>query len=256
MAEPAQRLSTHQRHERLVHLLRTGVTRVEELATWTDVSESTVRRDLASLEAEGLVSRTYGGARPLEPFRERALTERMTHEVVAKAKIGTVASAMVHDGATIFLDAGSTCAQLVDHLRERRGLSVITRGLEIALRLADVGLDVQVVGGQVSPQSHGVSGAITLFVMERLAVDIAFLGCDAVHPLRGVGEPTLDEAATKEAIARQARRTVVLAHAEKLVASSVPAWGVLPDGWTLVTDEARDEELDPYRAVGVQVCTV
>lgn len=253
MAEPARWVSTHQRHEQLLHLLRAGVVRVEDLAARTEVSESTVRRDLARLEDEGLVARTYGGARPAAPFREVALAERMTQEVAAKARIGAAAAALVRDDATVFVDAGSTCAQLVERLREHQGLTVVTRGLEIALRLAELDIETVVVGGRVSAGSHGTSGSITLFVMERLAVDVAFLGCDAVHPTRGVGEPTLEEAATKEAVARQARRTVVLAHADKLGASTVPAWGSLPSGWTLVTDETGPERLDPYRQAGVEV---
>lgn len=249
-----RRLGTHQRHERLLTLLRAGVTRVGDLARRTAVSESTVRRDLAALEVDGLIARTYGGARPSPPFREAPLHDRMTQAMPAKARIGAAAARLVPDGATVFLDAGSTCAQVVDHLRGRRDVSTVTRGLEMAILLSDAGLEVTVVGGRVSPQSHGLSGAISLFVLERLAVDIAFLGCDAVHPTRGVGEPTLDEAATKEAVARQAGRAVVLAHAGKL-AATVPAWGALPTGWTLVTDEADEGALSPYRALGVEVMT-
>lgn len=250
-----RRVTTHQRHERLLRLLGDGVARVEDLAGCAQVSESTVRRDLAALETQGLVARTYGGARLMTPFRETALAERVTHAVAAKARIGVAAAVWIRDGATVFVDAGSTCAQLVDHLRRHRDLTVVTRGLENATLLTDAGLDVTIVGGRVSPKSHGTTGAIAHFVMERLAVDVAFLGCDAVHPVRGVGEPTLEEAATKEAIARQARRTVVLAHAEKLAATGVPAWGELPPGWTLVTDEDRDGPLQGYRDAGAEVLT-
>lgn len=242
-------------HE-IVRLLQSGVTSVEDLARTVDVSASTVRRDLASLEAEGAISRTYGGAQPFSPFRETQLKDRMTLEVAAKARIGAAAAEWVEDGATIFVDAGSTCAQLVENLRGRRDLTVLTRGLEIALALASSPVEVVVVGGTVSPSSHGLTGTVTQLVLDRFAVDVAFLGCDAVHPTRGVGEPTLEEAATKEAAARSARRTAVLAHAAKLDPGAVPAWAPLPPGWTLVTDEAADDRLGPFRQAGVHVVPV
>ncbi|WP_083518643.1 DeoR/GlpR family DNA-binding transcription regulator [Serinicoccus chungangensis] len=245
-----------QRLREIVGLLREGVTRVEDLAVAVEVSESTVRRDLAALEAEGHIDRTYGGARPSGPYRETRLGERMRLEVAAKARIGAAAAAWVEEGSTIFVDAGSTCSQLVEHLRDRRDLTVITRGLEIGLMLADSPVRVLVVGGEVSPSSHGLAGALTLFTLERFAVDLAFLGCDAVHPTRGVGEPTLEEAATKEVAARHAGRTVVLAHAAKLAVEAVPAWAQLQPGWTLVTDEAQAARLDPFRHEGVQVVSV
>lgn len=242
-----------QRLREIVRLLRSGQTRVEDLALAVDVSESTVRRDLAALEADGEIARTYGGALPSEPFHETALRERVSIEVGAKQRIGATAAAWVEDGATIFVDAGSTCAQLVEHLRDRRDLTVLTRGLEIALMLADSPVEVVLVGGAVSPSSHGLTGAITQFVLERFSVDIAFLGCDAVHPSRGVGEPTIEEAATKEVAARGARRTVVLAHADKLDPGAVPTWAHLPPGWTLVTDEANEQRLQPFRRHGITV---
>lgn len=242
-----------ERLREIVRLLRSGETRVEDLATTVEVSESTVRRDLASLEADGEISRTYGGALPNEPFHETALRERMTVEVAAKTRIGAAAAAWVEDGATIFVDAGSTCAQLAEHLRDRRDLTVLTRGLEIALLLADSPVEVIVVGGAVSPSSHGLTGAITQFVLERFSVDIAFLGCDAVHPAWGVGEPTIEEAATKEQAARHARRTAVLAHADKLTPDAALTWAHLPPGWTLVTDETHEQRLHPFRQQGVTV---
>lgn len=244
------------RLQEIVRLLRSGVTRVEDLAVTVNVSESTVRRDLASLEAEGAISRTYGGAQPSAPFRETVLQERMALEVEAKARIGAAASRWVEDGATIFVDAGSTCARLVENLHDREHLTVLTRGLEIALALADSPVEVLVVGGAVSPSSRGLTGRITELVLERFAVDIAFLGCDAVHPVRGVGEPTLEEAATKELAARSARRTAVLAHADKLDPGAVPAWAPLPPRWTLVTDEGDEQRLAPYRQAEVDVVSV
>ena len=248
--------SRRQRLREIVALLRSGVTRVEDLALAVEVSESTLRRDLAALESEGHIDRTYGGARPSGPYRETRLGERMRIEVAAKARIGAAAAPWVEEGSTIFVDAGSTCAQLVEHLRDRSDLTVLTRGLEIGLMLADSPVHVIVVGGAVSPSSHGLAGAVTLFTLERFAVDVAFLGCDAVHPSRGVGEPTLEEAATKEMAARHAGRAVVLAHAAKLAVEAVPAWAQLPPGWTLVTDEEDPQRLDPFRESGVQVVSV
>ncbi|MGD8149705.1 DeoR/GlpR family DNA-binding transcription regulator [Ornithinimicrobium sp. Y1694] len=255
-SDSALRRGTKDRHAHLVRLIRRGTTRVEDLARDVGVSESTVRRDLTRLESDGELSRTYGGAMPRTPFRELALSERLAEATGPKAAIGAAAAERVPDGATIFVDAGSTCAQLVASLRERNRLTVITRGLEIAVMLADSDHEVIVVGGRVSPKSHGLAGAITMFVMERLSVDLAFLGCDAVDAELGVGEPTLEEAATKEMIARQAQEVLVLAHAQKLGRHQVPAWARLPRGWELITDEGRSDALAGFREQEVRVTSV
>ncbi|WP_275004015.1 DeoR/GlpR family DNA-binding transcription regulator [Promicromonospora iranensis] len=248
------RRSTRARHDELLSLIRSGTTRVEDLAEALAISESTVRRDLARLGAEGLVTRTYGGATPESSFHERALAERMRVQMPAKVAIGRRAAELVPDEGTIFVDAGSTTGQLAEHLRGRDGLTVLTRGLEIALLLAgSPGLDVVVIGGSVTTKSHGLVGPLTTAALERFMVDVAFLGVDALDPADGVGEATALEAQVKEVAARRARRTVVLADSTKLDRGAVPAWAPLPAGWTLVTDEQDEEVLGRYQDAGVVV---
>jgi DeoR/GlpR family transcriptional regulator of sugar metabolism len=251
------RRGTRSRHERLLALLRAGTTHVDALAAALDVSPSTVRRDLGRLTRQGAVTRTYGGAVTAAAFHERELSERMRLEPAAKAAIGAGAVALLPEAGTVFLDSGSTCARLAEHLPGRDGLTVVTRSPEIALFLAGAaGLEVLLVGGSVTAKSHGLVGPLAALALDRLVVDVAFLGGDAVHPVHGVGEPTLPEAAVKEKVAERARRVVVLADASKLAPHAVPCWAPLPAGWVLVTDEADPEVLDPYRAAGVTVVGV
>lgn len=248
------RSATRERRDRLLRLVRSGTDRVEDLAVHAGVSESTIRRDLAALERSGRLARTYGGATSVAPFRERGLAERIAARTSAKAAIGRIAAALVPAGATIFVDAGSTTAQLVESLARDQELTVVTRGLEIALALAaEPRVDVQLIGGRLSAGSHGTTGALALEGIDRFSFDLAFLGADAVDPACGVGEPTVDEAYTKERVAARSRRTVVLADAAKLAPRSVPAWARLPHGWTLVTDECDPSLLEEYREAGVEV---
>lgn len=248
------RRTTRERHDGLLALVRGGTSRVEALAEALGVSESTVRRDLATLGNEGRLTRTYGGATAETSFHERALAERMRVQMPAKLAIGRRAAELVPDEGTIFVDAGSTTAQLAEHLLGRSGLTVLTRGLEIALLLAgSPGLDVVVLGGSVTTKSHGLVGPLSTLALERFMVDVAFLGVDAVDPTDGVGEATALEAQVKEVACRRARRTVVLADATKLERGAVPAWAPLLDGWTLVTDERDEAVLGRYRDAGVEV---
>lgn len=254
MSDAALHRGTRERHDVLVTLVRGGTTRVEDLSEALGVSESTVRRDLARLGARGLLTRTYGGATAEASFHERALADRMSVRRPAKMAIGRRAAELVPDGSTLFLDAGSTTAQLAERLAGRTDLTVLTRGLENALLLAGVpGLDVVVLGGSVTTKSHGLVGPLTTLGLERFMVDVAFLGVDALDPVDGVGEATALEAQTKEVAARRARRTVVLADASKLERGAVPAWAPLPAGWTLVTDASDPEVLERYREAGVEV---
>jgi DeoR/GlpR family transcriptional regulator of sugar metabolism len=250
-----QRRATKARHDALVALIREGIESVDTMAERVGVSTSTVRRDLARLQSEGRIARTYGGAMVREPFHERSFTESSLIDKRAKAAIASVAAGLVPDGASVFLDAGTTCLALARLLAGRGSLKVVTRGLESAALLTRApGVEVGIVGGTVQPLSHGVVGAHAAMMLDRLAFDVAFLGADAVDAERGLGEPTSEETYVKEKAAGRAAEVFLLADASKLVPARLPAWLPIDPAWTLVTDTAAAEEsLAAFAARGVRV---
>lgn len=236
----AIRTGTQKRRENILSLLKTGSWTISRLAAELETSESTIRRDLREMSETGEVIRTIGGA-TAAGYVEPPLGQRM--ETNAEAKDAIAAAALDHLGEgvrTIFLDAGSTTVRLAERIRDREDLTVITRGLEIALALAHpAGPRVIMVGGEVSTMSHGTTGALSDHALGRVNVDVAFLGADAVDLAQGLGEPTLDEARTKELVAERARSVVVLADSSK-AGRDVAAWAPLPRGWVWISeDETR-----------------
>lgn len=255
MSDASSRRATRRRHDALVALLHDGVNGVEALADRVGVSASTVRRDLARLQQDGRIARTYGGALVRDGFVERSVGESELLHQAAKAAIAETALAQVPEGGTIFLDAGTTCLALARRLGGRGPLHVVTRGLEAAqLLLRGSDLQVTVIGGDVRPLSHGVVGPLASLALQRLSFDVAFLGADAVDPARGLGEPTPEETYVKEVAASRAGDVLVLVDGSKLTAAALPAWLPLGPAWTVVTDaSAPAPALDALRAGGVEV---
>jgi DeoR/GlpR family transcriptional regulator of sugar metabolism len=243
MSDATSRRATRQRHDALVALLQDGVDGVEALARRVDVSPSTVRRDLARLQREGRIARTYGGALVRDTFTEKSFGESAHLHMDAKRAIAREAVGLVPAGGTVFLDAGTTCLALARLLADRGPLTVVTRGLEAALLLVRAPeLAVVVLGGDVRPLSHGVVGPLSSLALDRVAFDVAFLGADAVDPERGIGEPTTDETYVKERAAARAADVVLLADGSKLAPASLAAWLPIEAAWTVVTDASAPEE--------------
>jgi len=241
MTETTMRRGTQERHDALVALLRTGVDSVETLAARVGVSPSTLRRDLTHLQRDGRIARTYGGAIVRDVFQERSFNESALINQEAKAAIAAAAVDLIPAKGTVFLDAGTTCLALARVLTERGPLTVVTRGLEGAVLLSRATqIDVVMLGGHVRPLSHGVVGPLSSMAFERLAFDVAFLGADAVDPVRGLGEPTAEETYVKEQAASRSSQVVLLADASKLGPSNVAAWLPLEPSWTLLTDGRID----------------
>lgn len=231
------RSGTRKRRADILSLLNTGTWTIPRLAAELGTSESTIRRDLRDMSASGDLIRTIGGARA-GGYVEPPLGQRM--ELNAEAKDAIAATALTYLDVpgvqSIFIDAGSTTVRLAERIRERSDLTVFTRGLEIAMALAHPhGPEVMMIGGRVSTMSHGTTGALSDHALSRITVDIAFLGADSVDAVRGLGEPTLDEARTKELVAEHTDSVIVLADSSKS-GRDVAAWAPMPQGWIWVDE--------------------
>ena len=66
------------------------------------------------------------------PHKGQALALHHLVDMDAKRAIGRVAAALVNDGETIILDAGSTTTEVARNLLKRQDLHVITNALNIA----------------------------------------------------------------------------------------------------------------------------
>lgn len=209
--------------EILYLLLHQGKTSVEQLAEQFRTSSTSVRRDLARLERQGLVHRTHGGAmlagQTYEPFRfDATFTEREQRFQREKQLIGTKAAALIGDGETIGLTAGTTTTQVARALRGRKGLRVLTNAVNIGLELsASEGPQTTLTGGcMIWPGAFSLTGPTALEVIEGFVLDRILLGVTGIDIKHGATMIELEEAAVSRAMVRQAREVVVVADSSKV----------------------------------------
>lgn len=250
-------LSSRRRREEIVRLaLTSGLTSVVELSDTFEVSASTIRRDLARLEADGQLARTYGGAMAHHAHAESTLRERVGEAFDAKQAIARWAAAQVEASESVLLDAGSTVAALAHELRNRVELTVTTTSLIVLNELSRAEqLTVNSLGGTLRSVSQGFLGPLTEAALESVTFDRVFLGADSVDAELGICEADVHQTRLKELMARRSAEVYVLAHATKLGRRPFHAWARLPRPWTLVTD-GDDLAVQPFRDQGVDVVQV
>lgn len=127
---------------------------VSDLARRFDVTEETIRRDLKVLEAQGVLTRTYGGAFIQGgAINEVDVTLRETSYVEAKRQIAAQCLQLIRNGDSIFLDSSTTALEIARAIRDMR-LTVLTNSLLIADVLShSESIRLQVIGGVLQPQS-------------------------------------------------------------------------------------------------------
>ncbi|EJZ20601.1 DeoR/GlpR family DNA-binding transcription regulator, partial [Rhizobium sp. Pop5] len=126
---------TTQRKTLILDILRRdGQAIAKRVAEEFALSEDTIRRDLREMAAEGLLKRVHGGAMPLAPELPDFTARRSVSSDV-KVRLGAKAVAMVKPGQMIFLDGGTTTAEIARQLPRNMPLTVATHSPTIAAEL-------------------------------------------------------------------------------------------------------------------------
>ncbi|RZT88882.1 DeoR family transcriptional regulator [Pseudonocardia sediminis] len=207
-----------------------------------DVTPETIRRDLGSLERQGLVRRVHGGAIPSDLLGfEPGVGQRDAVAGAEKERIAKAALSELERATTVLLDAGTTTSRLAAMLPRDRDLTVVTNSLPIATQLAGrPNVVLRLIGGRVRGTTMATVDDWTVETLGRLTVDVAFLGANGFSAERGLSTPDPDEGAAKRAMIRSARRSVVLADATKYKADQFVRFGTLDEIDVLITDTGLD----------------
>lgn len=229
-----------ERRERIVQRVHDrGTVRVSSLAAELDVSLMTVRRDITILAEAGRIERIHGGAR----LRGGHVAEEPLPSVkgllnpVAKRAIAELAAQQIQPGEVIGIGAGTTTLAFAEHVARIPDLTVATNSVPVAQRLWALGnTRVILTGGEVTP-SQALVGPIALQSLRPLHLDTVVLGTHGIDIEAGCTTPNLLEAQANQELLLRARRSMVLADAEKWGVVGLTTFVALADLDVLVSDE-------------------
>lgn len=207
---------TKQRHQLILqHLSNNRVVKLKELVELTEASESTIRRDLTDLEAEGYLERVHGGATLADRSEEEpTFEEKRDRHVDEKIAIARTAATFIEDGMSVYLDAGTTTQAMVPFLTGKQVI-VVTNSLPIANDLFDLDIKTFVIGGELKRSTQALVGYNARESMMNYRVDVAFLGINGVDLDAGYTTPDPEEALVKKTAIELARQAFMLADDSK-----------------------------------------
>jgi len=215
------------------------------MARLLNVSESTIRNDLKTLEGKGRLRRVHGGAVLLEPayVNHYSFKTRYIQHLDEKRAIAIRAAEYVHDGDSILLDASSTAYCLASELRDRHALRVVTNGFEVAQEMAkNLSNNVILIGGVVNFNASSVTGLLSEKIIEELFVQKAFISSSGFTLNRGMTELHLNEAQLKRKMIKSAEQLFAIIDSSKFGKEDLtPIAGVI-DIYQLLTDEKVSNE--------------
>ena len=229
------------------YILEHETVTLDRLCDIFKVSLNTIRRDTKLLTDKGSIVKIYGGVtaanngKSLLSFFE----ERIEKNTSAKERIGLAAAGFVSDGDVIFIDSGTTTYQMLEHLKDRANVTVITNNLPaLGLLLYMQNINVIAVGGPLIRKTSSFAGMESS--IQHYNIMKCFMAATGISIANGLTNSTMAEFEIKKSVIQKSDRVYLLADTSKFDKSSLMTYCQLSDVHCVITDNTPPEKYIEY----------
>ncbi len=249
-------LGLNDRQSAIVRIVRDrGFASIGSLAEEFAVSQQTIRRDIIELSRRNLVQRYHGGA-GLPTGRDRlAYANRRVRNAEAKRRIARAVAAEIPNGASLFIDIGTTTEAVAEALLEHRDLRIVTNHVGVVwLFCQHTDFEIVLAGGMVRNRDLAIIGSTTADFLEGFRVSYGIFGVGAIDPEGNLLDYDYRDMRTSRAAMDIARRRFVVADATKFDGDAMIRLCHLVDIDALYTDARPPPEIiDRLEAAGTRL---
>ncbi len=238
-------LGLNERQSEIVRLVReAGFASIKSLARRFGVSHQTIRRDIIELSRRNLVERYHGGA-GLPTGRDRlAYANRRIRHAAEKLRIARAVARDIPNGASLFMDIGTTTEAVAEALLRHRGLRVITNHIGIAWLFCErTDFEIVLAGGMVRNRDRAILGATAAEFLEGFRVSYGIFGIGAIDEEGNLLDFDYRDVRVSRAAMAICRHRIVVADHSKFRDDAMIRLGHLRDLDSLYTDAPPPEPL-------------
>lgn len=244
------------REKQLVELLSEDSSiSVQKISEMLGVSQVTIRNDLGSLEAKGIILRVRGGALPA--FHPDIL-DRQKDRIAEKKRIASAAATQVEDGDTIMVNDGTTTALIPRYLLGKRDIHIVTNST-LLLPFARVipSLHTTIVGGEFKASTEAIVGSQALSQLENYHVKFVFVGTGGFSIERGMTTHLQEGAEIVRKMTELGDKIVLTADSGKYNKDGFVRILPLERVDIIITDDGLDPEVQTrIRDLGIELIVV
>ncbi len=242
---------TEERFAKILSILESmGSVTVQQLMMELGASESTIRRDLNTLDAEGKLTKVHGGAilkNGMYSTRDDEVITRKEKNKEAKIKIAKYAAGLIKQGDFIYLDAGTTTELIIDYI-EHKQVTFVTNAISHAKKLAERGFTVYLPGGEFKAITEAIVGEEAVITLEKYNFTKGFWGTNGISVEKGFSTPEVKEAMVKKKSMENCRECYILADESKFNQISSVTFAAF-EAATVLTTHMEQSKFRNYKNV-------
>ena len=207
-----------QRQETLLRFLQEKhFSTVKELAALVWISESSVRRDLKVLEANGLIRQIYGGV-VLTEYRNEVVPVRLRDAAcsMVKDELAKRAADYLFDGAVVMMDGSSTVRRILKYLKSDLRITIITNNQKIFDECPNGNAVLYSTGGQYLSHSGVFVGSAAEAYIRSVSADLLFFSSQALSWSGEISDVSEAETSMRKAMLSRTETHIFLCDSSKL----------------------------------------
>ncbi len=233
------------RHQEIIDIVKTqGYVSTEDLVERFNVSPQTIRRDLNELADANQIRRHHGGATIPSSSVNTSYNTRKVMQLAEKDRIAQAMVAHIPDGATLFIDIGTTPEAVARALLNHNDLRIVTNNLNVAGTLmAKEDFRVILAGGEVRNRDGGIVGEATLDFVSQFRLDFGILGISGIELDGSLLDFDYHEVRVKQAIIENSRCVMLGVDHTKFGRNAMVNLGDISQIDMLFTDQEPPAEL-------------
>lgn len=232
------------RQKEILELIRSqGYVATEQLVRSFGVTPQTIRRDINMLCDLELIERFHGGAGRIGNAYNQPYQDRLQDGMDAKRKIARMVAKRIPDGASLFLNIGTTTEALAAELVGRTDMRIVTNNLNIANMMRETkGSEVMIAGGFVRQSDGGIVGEATTEFLKQFRLDIGVIGISGIDEDGSLLDFDYQEVRSAQAIIQNSRTVFLVADQSKFGRRAMVRLGHYDEIDHLFTDQTPPAE--------------
>lgn len=215
---------------------------VQELMQLLNASESTIRRDLGTLDADGQLKKVHGGAIAIGSTyytKDDDVINRKDMNKEAKIQIARYAASLIKPYDFVYIDAGTTTEMMIDYITEKKAVFVTNATIH-AKKLAQIGCTTYILGGEYKATTEAIVGEEAISCLTKYNFTRGFWGTNGANLYTGFSTPDLKEAMIKKKSMERCRERYILCDNSKFSQISSVTFADFSSA-NIITDLVNDE---------------
>lgn len=227
------------------YIIENNSATIDNLCNTFKLSKTTIRRYLDELTKRGTIIKVYGGAKAVTPaLSETPLSsfeERHIAQINEKNYICKLASSLVEENDTIFIDTGTTCINIIEYIKNVN-CTIITNSLQVATRSIPYdNLNIIILPGTLNRKTLSFTGIDTVEYLKAYNIDKAFMASTGVTIENGLTNASHEEYSIKKTAVNNSLKRYLLADYTKFDRTAMRTYCKLNNIHAIITDQCPPE---------------